>query len=104
MISRREFLDQSGRFALGVAVTRVGSQGCDLTLSNESIAATWTIVDNTIRPSALTNRLRGANLPVSTELFTLNAPTPILASTFRIVGDPRVSRSEVSATLRDPDA
>lgn len=103
MVSRREFLDQSGRFALGVAATRLPGSGRELTLSNESIAATWTIVDNTIKPSTLTSRLRGANLPVSVELFTLNAPTPIPASAFRIAGDPRVSRSEVSATLRDPD-
>ena len=103
MISRREFLDRIRRFALGAAAVRLPGPGRELTLSNESIAATWTIADNTIKPSTLTNRLRGANLPVSVELFTLNAPTPIPASAFRIVGDPRVSRSEVSATLRDPD-
>ncbi|HEX2828167.1 MAG TPA: enterotoxin [Burkholderiales bacterium] len=81
----------------------LGGTGRELTLSNESIAATWTIADNTIKPSTLKNRLRGASLPVPAELFTLNAPSPIPASAFRIAGDPRVSRSEVSATLRDPD-
>jgi hypothetical protein len=103
MISRREFLDRSGRFALGVAAMPLGGTGRELTLSNESIAATWTIADNAIRPSTLNDRLRGAALPVSAELFTLNAPSPIPASAFRIVGDPRVSPSEVSVTVRDPD-
>src|SRR5688572_1726228 len=103
MMSRREFLDRIRRFTLGAAAVRLGGPTRDLTLSNESIAATWTIVDNTIKPSTLTNRLRGARLPMSGELFTLNAPKPIPASAFRIVGDPRVSPSEISATLRDPD-
>ena len=103
MISRREFLDRVRRFALGAAAVRLEGPGRELTLSNESIAATWTIADNTIKPSMLTNRLRGVNLPVSVELFTLNAPAPIPASAFRIAGDPRVSQSEISATLRDPD-
>ena len=57
MVSRREFLDRSGRFALGVAAVPLVGPGRELTLSNPSIAATWTIVDNTIRPSTLTNRL-----------------------------------------------
>jgi len=58
MISRREFLDRIRRFALGAAAVQLGGPGRELTLSNESIAATWTIADNAIKPSMLTNRLR----------------------------------------------
>src|ERR1044071_8229913 len=104
MISRRGFLARSRRFTLGAAAVQLGGPGRELTLGNESIAATWTIADNTIKPSTLTNRLRGASLPVSAELSPLSVPAPMPASSFRIVGDPRVSPSELSATLRAPDA
>ncbi len=102
-------------------------QGRDLVLENSSIAATWTIVDGTLRPAKLTNRLRGAELPLSPELFTLalsagpGAPlTTLAASAFRIVGDPRVEMlaanaqasrladrltgRSVGVTLRDADS
>ncbi|HEX3867374.1 MAG TPA: hypothetical protein VHV78_11510, partial [Gemmatimonadaceae bacterium] len=155
MISRREFFDRSGRLALGLGAIRMtdgvlpscdsagllaGSssesgasalQGRELTLGNEAISATWTIVDASVRWTKLANRLRNADLPTPSELFTLiiggagggggggAPPQPMPASAFRIVGDPRVERvggdsnasrlaerlpgHTVAATLRDPD-
>jgi hypothetical protein len=144
MVSRREFLDQGGRLALSVGllrsaslgpgesletgdtglVARAAQQGRDLVLGNAAIGATWTLADNSVRPTKLRDRIHGVDLPVSAELFTLSlagspTPTALPASAFRIVGDPRIEsltadprasrRAErvggrsVAVTLRDPD-
>ena len=138
MISRRTFIDQSGRLALGLGALKatelaspiltssagVIRQGRDLALENSMIAAAWTVSNNSIRPTKLTDRIHSVELPVPAELFSLTvgaAPsaTIIPASAFRIVGDPRTESLEpnlkasrlaervggraVSATLRDAE-
>jgi len=102
-----------------------GAQSRDLALENPMIAAVWTVSNNSIRPTKLTDRIHGVDLPVSTELFSLSigvgaSATTLAASAFRIVGDPRreslaanprasrlaerVAGSAVAVTLRDPEA
>jgi hypothetical protein len=118
VISRRTFLDQSGRFALGLgalniserlarrddgsrSILEMGSeanarwQGRDLVLDNAMIAATWTLADNSLHPTKLADRVNRVDLPVSSELFVLTlgsgpAATTLAASAFRIVGDPKL--------------
>src|SRR5499427_7817638 len=123
MISRREFLDRSGRLALGVGVLRAGESidatipfaGADalkasarlqdrvLTLGNESIVATWNLANNSLHPAKLTDRLHGLDLPVSSELFTLTLgagpnATVLPSSAFRVVGDPRMETLSANAS------
>ena len=100
MISRREFLDRSGRIALSVGALRhvspvdvsAGRQGRDLSLESGTIAATWTVTDDSIRPARIIDRIHGVDLPVSAELFSFtigNGPNAVTlpASTFRIAGN-----------------
>ncbi|HEV8445975.1 MAG TPA: enterotoxin [Gemmatimonadaceae bacterium] len=144
MISRREFLDRSGRLALGAGILRAGEsidamipfaganalrssarlQDRVLTLGNESIIATWSLANNSLHPAKLTDRLNRADLPVSSELFTLTlgagpTATVLPSSAFRIVGDARTETLSANAsasrkserlpgnsvvvTLRDPE-
>jgi hypothetical protein len=114
MISRRTFIDRSGRFALGLGVLKAvdltsstladgsplgssviaGLQGRDLVLENSMIGARWTVSNDSIRPAKLTDRIHNVDLPTSAELFSLAlgagaSATRLAASAFRIVGDPR---------------
>ena len=144
MTSRREFLDRSGRLALSLGVLRtvdrLGAARADsdvgvlkaaavlqdrtFMLGNESILTSWNLVNGSLHPAKLTDRMHRADLPLSSEVFTLtlgtgpNAST-LPASAFRIVGDPRrddlaanpaasrlserVPGQSVSVTLRDAD-
>src|SRR5262249_39449890 len=116
MISRREFLDRSSRFALRVGVLRKGAdlrglvsrtstqrsltasgalQGRPLPLGNDTIAATWGLSEGSLPPAKLTDRIRRIDLPISSELFTLTLgagpnATLLSSSAFRVVGDPRM--------------
>ena len=128
MISRRTFLDQSSRIAVGLGALNASAfsrlQGRDLVLENSTIAAAWTASNDSIRPAKLDDRIHSVSLPVPAELFTLTlgagaSATVLPASAFRIVGDPRteslqanpgasrfaerVAGRAVSATLRDAD-
>jgi hypothetical protein len=108
MISRRTFIDQTGRLAVGLVGLKASElaspvlassatarhQGRDLALENSMIAAAWSVSNNSIRSARLTNRIHNVDLPLSAELFSLSigtgASTQILpASAFRIVGDLR---------------
>ena len=143
MVTRREFFDVSGRLTLSAGLVHgagkldvlssLGSamtahavgRGRDLVLESATIAATWTVIDDSIRPARIRDRIHGTDLPVSTELFSFTIGTgpnavTLPASSFRIAGaplaetldaNPRASRfaerlggRRVTVTLRDPES
>jgi hypothetical protein len=116
MISRREFIDHSGRLALCIGAVKAGKlgssmlasttvsafQGRDLDLENSLIAAAWTVSNNSILPAKLTDRIHSVDLPLSSELLSLTlgtgaAATVLAASAFRIVGDPRTESLDANS-------
>ena len=115
-VTRRDFLDRSGRIALGLGAIQLGlgrhalAEGLgllsvppvplasraavsadDITLGNPSITASWTTAGGAFRPVRLADVLNSATLPVSAQAFTLTFAdkSTLQASDMRITSQPR---------------
>jgi len=79
---------------------QAAAKGSTLTLSNESIAASWSVRDGSLRWQSLSNRFTGATLSFESSSFVL-APREGLvlrSSDFKIVGTPVLEDLPVSAS------
>jgi len=75
-------------------------EGNALTLSNDAIAASWSIRDGALRWKSLSNRFTGATLSLDGSVFELvPREGPVLGSPdFKIVGTPAVEEPPVAAS------
>jgi len=78
--------------ALPVHPVQAARQGDILTLSNDAIAAKWSISGGALRWMSLSNLLTGATLPLDSSVFALvPREGSVLRSTdFKIIGEPAV--------------
>ena len=123
-VTRRDFLDRSGRIALGLGAIQLGlgrhalAEGLgllsvppvplasraavsadDFTLGNPSITASWTTAGGAFRPVRLADVLNSATLPVSAQAFTLTFAdkSTLQASDMRITSQPRAEALAANA-------
>ena len=116
-VTRREFLDNGGRLALGLGALRGGlgrlavrgSRIADslnvivlsaqatlaadeITLGNDAISGLWTTTGGAFRPVRLSDGLNRVAIPISAEAFTLTLAdkTLLSASQMRMVAPPRM--------------
>ena len=116
-VTRREFLDNGGRLALGLGALRGGlgrlaaggSRVADslnvivlsaqatlaadeITLGNDAISGLWTTTGGAFRPVRLSDGLNRVAIPISAEAFTLTLAdkTLLSASQMRMVAPPRM--------------
>ena len=94
-MKRRDFLDRSRQLAVGFGALHVGLGSRiladEVTLGNDSIAATWVTTAGAFRPARLSDVLNRTSLPVPAEAFTLTFAdrTTLRASQMRVTSAPR---------------
>ena len=79
-------------FAHAAEPVQASRDGDRLLLSNETIAATWSVHDGTLRWQSLTNRRMGVPLSLNGSVFQLVPKEGAVLNTadFKIVGDPAI--------------
>jgi len=85
--------------AAALSFSQTGAQGDKLTLANDSISATWSVRDGTVRWENLTNHLTSSTVTFGGTLFKLLPKEgPVLSSSdFKLVGPPVMEEIAVQA-------
>jgi hypothetical protein len=87
-------------YAASATTVQAAREGDSITLSNDAIAAAWSIRDGSLQWQRLTNRFTGTTLPIAGSVFAL-APKEgavLRSSDFKIIGAPVLEDVPVSST------
>jgi hypothetical protein len=105
VITRRDFLAQTGAAATSVALGCVSRASSDLALDNGVLRASWSIADGRLRAVQISDLRSGQSLPLSPDVCALvfRDGTTLGSSSLRVSGAARLQGRALAIDLADRD-